>query len=183
MGKLTRRARAKADYLGFLGAREWPLAASGLGVVLGVVTILPSAVGVVLSVVALALGVATFTRDLRLLRRRWAGFEFTTIAAPFPTAELPPPPAYGELRLAEVVLLAGVGAGDAQRGEFVRADGVEEPRPVHPDRRRPRPGGGQRLAAHADDRAVEQQPAPRPQRQHVRRGGLQRRTPPAPCAS
>ncbi|EOD64420.1 hypothetical protein [Amycolatopsis vancoresmycina] len=96
MGKLTRRARAKADYLGFLGAREWPLAASGLGVVLGVVTILPSAVGVVLSVVALALGVATFTRDVRLLRRRWAGFEFTTIAAPFPTAELPPPAAYPE---------------------------------------------------------------------------------------
>ncbi|MGW3961662.1 hypothetical protein ACWED2_17700 [Amycolatopsis sp. NPDC005003] len=96
MGKLTRRARAKADYLGFIGAREWPLAASGAGVALGVVTILPSAVGVVLSVVALALGVATFTRDLRLLRRRWAGFEFTTIAAPFPTAELPPPPAYPE---------------------------------------------------------------------------------------
>src|SRR6185369_354548 len=82
MGKLTRRARAKADYFGFIGAREWPLAASGVGVALGVVTILPSAVGVVLSVVALALGVATFTRDVRLLRRRWAGFEFTTIAAP-----------------------------------------------------------------------------------------------------
>ncbi|MEV6620513.1 hypothetical protein AB0M83_02955 [Amycolatopsis sp. NPDC051106] len=94
MGKLTRRARARADYLGFIGAREWPLAASGLGVVLGVVTILPSAVGVVLSVVALGLGVATFTRDVRLLRRRWAGFAFTTIAAPFPTAELPPPSAY-----------------------------------------------------------------------------------------
>ncbi|MEQ0565114.1 hypothetical protein ABJI51_39070 [Amycolatopsis sp. NEAU-NG30] len=94
MGKLTRRVRAKADYLGFVGAREWPLAASGLGVVLGVVTILPSAVGVVLSVVALALGVATFSRDVRLLRRRWAGFEFTAIAAPFPTAELPPPSSY-----------------------------------------------------------------------------------------
>jgi hypothetical protein len=94
MGKLTRRTRARADYLGFIGAREWPLAASGLGVVLGVVTILPSAVGVALSVVALGLGVATFTRDVRLLRRRWAGFAFTTIAAPFPTAELPPPSAY-----------------------------------------------------------------------------------------
>ncbi|UOX90071.1 hypothetical protein MUY14_05405 [Amycolatopsis sp. FBCC-B4732] len=96
MGKLTRRARARADYLGFLGAREWPLAASGLGVLLGVVTILPSAIGVVLSIIALALGVTTFTRDVRLLRRRWAGFEFTAIAAPFPTAELPPPPAYPE---------------------------------------------------------------------------------------
>jgi hypothetical protein len=94
MGKLTRRARAKADYFGFIGAREWPLAASGLGVVLGVVTILPSAVGVVLSALALALGIATFTRDVRLLRRRWAGFEFTAIAAPFPAADLPPPAAY-----------------------------------------------------------------------------------------
>ncbi|WP_326952032.1 hypothetical protein [Amycolatopsis sp. NBC_01286] len=94
MGKLTRRARAKADYFGFIGAREWPLAASGLGVLLGVVTILPSAVGVVLSVVALALGVTTFTRDVRLLRRRWAGFEFTAIAAPFPIDDLPPPAAY-----------------------------------------------------------------------------------------
>jgi hypothetical protein len=94
MRKLTRRARAKADYFGFIGAREWPLAASGLGVLLGVVTILPSAVGVVLSVVALALGVTTFTRDVRLLRRRWAGFEFTAIAAPFPAADLPPPAAY-----------------------------------------------------------------------------------------
>ncbi|MEU7785080.1 hypothetical protein [Amycolatopsis sp. NPDC049159] len=96
MGKLTRRARARADYLGFLGAREWPLAASGLGVLLGVVTILPSAIGVVLSIIALALGVTTFTRDVRLLRRRWAGFEFTAIAAPFPAAELPPPSAYPE---------------------------------------------------------------------------------------
>ncbi len=61
---------------------------------LGVVTILPSAVGVVLSVVALALGVTTFTRDVRLLRRRWAGFEFTAIAAPFPAGDLPPPAAY-----------------------------------------------------------------------------------------
>ena len=74
LGILTRRARAKADYLGFIGAREWPLAASGLGVVLGFgfgfgfVTILPSAVGVVLSVVALGLGPATFTRDVRPLR-------------------------------------------------------------------------------------------------------------------
>lgn len=47
-----------------------------------------------LSVPAPALGTATFVRDLRMLRARWAGFEFSAIAAPFPTAELPPPPAY-----------------------------------------------------------------------------------------
>ncbi|WP_329063284.1 hypothetical protein [Amycolatopsis sp. NBC_01480] len=94
MGKLTRRARAKADYLTFVGSGEWPVAVSAIGVVLGVVTVLPSAFGVVLSIVALALGIVTLVRDVRLLRRRWAGYEFTAIAAPFPTAELPPPPAY-----------------------------------------------------------------------------------------
>ncbi|MEV7549984.1 hypothetical protein AB0N89_10200 [Amycolatopsis sp. NPDC089917] len=94
MGKLTRRARAKADYYAYSAAREWPVAASGVGVVLGAATILPSAIGLVLSVLALVLGTVTFARDLRLLRARWAGFEFSAIAAPFPTAELPPPPAY-----------------------------------------------------------------------------------------
>ncbi|MEU8414446.1 hypothetical protein AB0C24_16815 [Amycolatopsis japonica] len=94
MGKLTRRARAKADHFAYSAAREWPVAASGVGVVLGVATILPSAFGIALSVLALALGTTTFVRDLRLLRARWAGYEFSAIAAPFPTAELPPPPAY-----------------------------------------------------------------------------------------
>lgn len=94
MGKLTRRTRAKADYLAYVSAREWPIAASGIGVVLGAATVLPSAFGIVLSVLALALGTATFARDLRLLRARWAGYEFSAIVAPFPIAELPPPPAY-----------------------------------------------------------------------------------------
>lgn len=35
-------------------------------------------------------------------------------------------------------------------------------------------GGGQRIAVHADDRAVEEQPPPGAQRKHVRRGRLQR---------
>lgn len=95
MRRLTRRARARADYLGYVAGREWPIALSAAGIVLGVVTVLPSAVGVALSVVALGLGVVGFTRDVRQLRRRWTGFEFTTIAAPFPTGEFPPPPAYG----------------------------------------------------------------------------------------
>jgi len=98
MGKLTRRARATADYLFFVGAGEWPVAVSALGVVLGAVTILPSAFGLVLSVVALALGLLTLVRDVRLLRKRWAGYEFTAIAAPFPVAETPPPSAYPDAR-------------------------------------------------------------------------------------
>jgi hypothetical protein len=42
---MTRRTRAKADYLVFLGAREWPILVAGLGVLLGAITIMPSAVG------------------------------------------------------------------------------------------------------------------------------------------
>lgn len=94
MGKLTRRARATADYLFFVGAGEWPVAVSALGVVLGAVTILPSAFGVAVSIVALLLGLLTLVRDIRLLRKRWAGYEFTAIVAPFPIADTPPPSAY-----------------------------------------------------------------------------------------
>ncbi|WP_234995579.1 hypothetical protein [Streptoalloteichus hindustanus] len=94
MGKLSRLARARADYLGFLLAHEWPVVLSGVGVLLGAVTILPSAVGIVLSVIALGLGSVTFVRDFRLLRRRWSAYDFSLIAAPFPVADIPPPTAY-----------------------------------------------------------------------------------------
>jgi hypothetical protein len=63
-------------------------------VLIGVVTILPSAVGVVLSVVALVLGVVTLVRDVRGFRRRWARHDFARVVAPFPAGELPPPAAY-----------------------------------------------------------------------------------------
>ncbi|NIH86593.1 hypothetical protein [Amycolatopsis granulosa] len=98
MGKLTHRARAKADYLWFIGSREWPVFVSALGVLLGLVTLVPSAVGIVLSVVALALGVLTLVRDVRMLRGRWAAYEFATIAAPFPHADVPPPAGYPAAR-------------------------------------------------------------------------------------
>ncbi|UQS21446.1 hypothetical protein L1857_00685 [Amycolatopsis thermalba] len=98
MGKLTNRARAKADYFWFIGSREWPVFVSALGVLLGLVTLVPSAVGIVLSGVALALGVLTLTRDIRMLRGRWAAYEFAAIAAPFPHADVPPPASYPEAR-------------------------------------------------------------------------------------
>lgn len=94
MRKLTRRTRAKTDYLVYIGAHEWPVAVSGIGVVLGAVTILPSAVGIALSIVALVLGAVTLVRDIRALRKKWSGYDFTAIAAPFPTADVPPPAAY-----------------------------------------------------------------------------------------
>ncbi|MEU0508338.1 MULTISPECIES: hypothetical protein [Amycolatopsis] len=102
MGKLTNRARAKADYLWFIGSREWPVFVSALGVLLGLVTLVPSAVGIVLSVIALVLGVLTLTRDVRMLRGRWAAWEFATIAAPFPHADVPPPASYPEARYLEL---------------------------------------------------------------------------------
>jgi 8-oxo-dGTP pyrophosphatase MutT (NUDIX family) len=63
-------------------------------VTLGAVTILPSAVGIVLGAIAFVVGLGEFLRDLYELRRRWADYEFTTIAAPFPTSTVPPPGAY-----------------------------------------------------------------------------------------
>ncbi|MFD2469916.1 hypothetical protein [Amycolatopsis silviterrae] len=115
MGKLTRRARATADYLFFVGAGEWPVAVSALGVVLGAVTILPSAFGVAVSIVALLLGLLTLVRDIRLLRKRWAGYEFTAIAAPFPIAETPPPRAYPDSQYVAI----------PARGTALVSDGID----------------------------------------------------------
>ena len=98
MRGMGRWARAKADYLVFIGAGEWPVLVSAIGVLLGVLTILPSAVAVVLSIVALVLGILSFGRDLRQLRERWSAYEFSAIAAPFPREEWPPPVAYGGAR-------------------------------------------------------------------------------------
>ncbi len=64
------------------------------GVILGAATILPSAVGIVLGVIAFVVGLGEFLRHVHELRRRWADYEFTTIAAPFPTGSIPPPGAY-----------------------------------------------------------------------------------------
>ncbi|SDM63372.1 hypothetical protein [Allokutzneria albata] len=98
MPKLLSRTRTRTDYLAFLLSREWPVLLSATGVVLGVVTLLPSALGLALSVLALLLGTITLIRDVRLLRGRWSAYDFSTIAAPFPSAELPPPLSYPDAR-------------------------------------------------------------------------------------
>jgi 8-oxo-dGTP pyrophosphatase MutT (NUDIX family) len=91
VGGLLRRLRAKSDYVAFIASKEWPVLVAGTGVLLGAATVLPSSFGVVLSVVALGLGVASFARDVRLTRARWSTYEFSVIAAPFPHADVPPP--------------------------------------------------------------------------------------------
>ncbi|MBP2340429.1 8-oxo-dGTP pyrophosphatase MutT (NUDIX family) [Saccharothrix coeruleofusca] len=98
MGGVRRWARSRLDYLVFLGSREWPVLVAGVGVLLGAMTVLPSSIGVALSVVALVLGVLTFTRDVRLLRARWSAYDFSVIAAPFPHQEVPPPAGFPEGR-------------------------------------------------------------------------------------
>jgi 8-oxo-dGTP pyrophosphatase MutT (NUDIX family) len=94
MRGLVRRLRSRYDYTFFMVRNEWPILLSVVGAILGAVTILPSSVGIVLGVIALVLGVGAFLRDWIELRRRWADYEFTRIAAPFPTATIKPPGAY-----------------------------------------------------------------------------------------
>jgi hypothetical protein len=96
MRQWVRRLRSRYDYAAFQVSNEWPVLLSVVGVVLGAVTILPSSVGIVLGAIAFVLGLGAFLRDLHELRRRWADYEFTAIAAPFPTATIKPPGAYPE---------------------------------------------------------------------------------------
>ncbi|HEY0637989.1 MAG TPA: hypothetical protein VGD67_10105 [Pseudonocardiaceae bacterium] len=108
MRRLRLLVRARVDYAVYLGAREWPLMLSGLGVILGLATVVPTAVGVVLSLVALAAGTTVLVRDARHFRRRWSAYDFTGIAAPFPVHEVPPPAAYPDARY---VVVPGRGSG------------------------------------------------------------------------
>jgi hypothetical protein len=94
MGRLSRRLRSRHDYIRFQVAREWPIVLSVAGVVLGAATILPNFVAIILSVIAFVIGLIALVHDVRQLRRRWSGFEFSAIAAPFPAAAIPPPAAY-----------------------------------------------------------------------------------------
>ena len=94
MRRLGRRLRARYDYVSFQVSHEWPLLLSVAGVILGAATILPSAVGIVLGVIAFVVGLGEFLRHVHELRRRWADYEFTTIAVPFPADGIPPPGAY-----------------------------------------------------------------------------------------
>jgi hypothetical protein len=96
MGQLVRRLRSRCDYAFFQVSNEWPLLLSIAGVIFGAAAILPSSVGIVLGAIAFVVGLGAFLRDVHELRRRWADYEFTAIAAPFPTATIPPPSVYPE---------------------------------------------------------------------------------------
>lgn len=94
MRRLALWLRSRYDYAYFQLSNEWFLSLSLVGVILGAVTILPSSVGIVLGIIAFVFGLGAFLRDVRELRRRWANYKFTAIAAPFPTDMIRPPGAY-----------------------------------------------------------------------------------------
>src|SRR5258708_7556630 len=94
MRGLGRLLRSRSDYACFQVSNEWPLVLTVAGVILGVVTMLPSAVGIVLGAIAFVAGLGEFLRELHEFRRRWADYEFTATAAPFPPSRIPPPGAY-----------------------------------------------------------------------------------------
>ncbi|WP_461157351.1 hypothetical protein [Saccharopolyspora tripterygii] len=94
MRKLVRRARSRSDYAWYLAAREWPLLVMALGVLLGALVALPVGAGAALALIVLVLGAVLLTRDVRGLRGRWSGFEFSPDGEPFPRTEIAVPAAY-----------------------------------------------------------------------------------------
>ncbi|NUS74221.1 MAG: hypothetical protein HOQ05_12560 [Corynebacteriales bacterium] len=90
------RIRARRDYWNFVVKYEWPILLTIMGVVLGVVTILPSAAALALSVLALALGITSLMLEYRNLRDRWSSFTFSPVSELFPVHETPSPPSYTE---------------------------------------------------------------------------------------
>jgi hypothetical protein len=94
MRRLGRQLRSRYDYALFQMTNEWPILLSIAGVILGAATILPSAVGIVLGIIAFVIGSGAFLRDVQELHRRWSDYEFSAIAVPFPTGSIPPPRAY-----------------------------------------------------------------------------------------
>jgi 8-oxo-dGTP pyrophosphatase MutT (NUDIX family) len=94
MSQLGRRLRSRSDYVLFLVTNEWPILLSAAGLILAAAALLPSAVAIVLSIIAFLVGLWALLRDLRQLRHRWSEYEFSSIAAPFPTGSIPPPAAY-----------------------------------------------------------------------------------------
>lgn len=93
---MTRRLRARVDYLAFVSVREWPILVSITGVALGVIAFAPTAITLSISIVAFVLGIFTLWRDARAIRGRWSGYRFSSIAAPFPVDDIPTPTLYPE---------------------------------------------------------------------------------------
>jgi hypothetical protein len=88
------RLRSCRDYIFFQVSNEWPILLAAVGVLFAAAAVLPSTLTIVLSIIAVAVGLGVLVYDLRQLRRRWSAYEFSSIAAPFPIAAIPPPSSY-----------------------------------------------------------------------------------------
>jgi 8-oxo-dGTP pyrophosphatase MutT (NUDIX family) len=62
----------------------------------GVVTLAPSQWGLVLSVIAVIVGLGMFVRDVVVARQQWSRLQCVAVASPFPVAEVQPPLGYEE---------------------------------------------------------------------------------------
>ncbi len=126
LAKPRLRIRAKRDYWLFLARHEWPIILAVFGLVLGVETLLPDAVAIVLSVIALAVGSITFVHDYRNVRARWSAYEFLPTGPPPATAQLSSTAALPEpidYRLAHYEIVPGRGTAitDAGIDRYLRA--------------------------------------------------------------
>lgn len=90
------RIRTGWEYLKYVGRPEWPIGLAVVGVVLGAVTLLPTAVGLVLSVLGLGLGLVTLAHDLRHFVSRWRTYEIDQVVSAFPTDRVGAPREYPE---------------------------------------------------------------------------------------
>ena len=92
MRRLVRRLRSRYDYIFFMARNEWPLLLS----VAGAIGMSPSCRALWVSGWASSRSLSGWGHSCGtgLSSRRWADYEFTRIAAPFPTATIRPPGAY-----------------------------------------------------------------------------------------
>lgn len=113
--KLSLRLSAERDYWTFLIRHEWPLLLAALGVALGIADFLPTGAALALSAIAFTLGVLSFVRDYRSVKRRWSAYEFTRPGEPFPIDETPPPLTYQHARYHRF----------SDRGTAISDDGID----------------------------------------------------------
>lgn len=117
------RVRAKRDYWVFVARHEWPIILAVFGLVLGVVTLLPSEAAIALSIIALLLGLVSFVSDYRKARIRWSAYEFLPAVTKFSVAEWPEPIDYRAARY-ETFPDRGSAIVDAEIDRYLRAQPI-----------------------------------------------------------
>jgi hypothetical protein len=91
---ITRRIRARLDYLYFAMKRLWPLGVGIAGLLIGVATFISNQLALALSIVTLILGLGLFIMDAIAARRSWSRFKCINLLSLFPTNKVEPPLGY-----------------------------------------------------------------------------------------